>query len=176
MILKETIALLALPSHPCPRLPPCPSERLELLVHLSLTVRLGISRIACRPFGELCGFTGTAGAAQMLAVLADGGCSGDKERGALVAGASDALSGRLVDEFVAGAGADGQHALALGRLIGVLVGLLLLGRLLLGVARALFAAAVLALHTGAVGAVEGAAAVAAAVDTHANGLLDALDG
>lgn len=108
--------------------------------------------------------------------MADDGLGRDEDSGALVAGAPDALLGGLVDKFVSSAGADGEHALSLWLVGGILFGLLLLGRLLLGEARALLAAPVLALDTGPVGAIEGAAAVAGAVDTHANGLLDTLQG
>jgi hypothetical protein len=93
-----------------------------------------------------------------------------------MAGASDTLLGGLIDELVSSPGADGEHALSLGLVGSLLVGQLFLGRLLLGEARALFASPVLALHTGPVGAVKGAAAVAAAMYAHANGLLDTLEG
>lgn len=176
MVLEEAITLLTLPPHPRPGLPPCPSKRLQLSVHFCFTIRLGITGVSGWPLGKLCGLTGTLCASQVLAVLADGCLSRHKDSGADVAGASDALLGRLIDEFIASSGADSEHALSLGLVSRVLVGQLLFGRPLPGKARALFASPVLALHTGPVSAVEGAAAVAAAMYAHANGLLDTLEG
>lgn len=111
----------------------------------------------------------------MLAVLANGCLGGHKDGGTDVAGASDALLGGLIDEFISSSGADGEHALSLGVVSSVLVSQLVLGRLLSRETRTLLAAPVLALHTDPIGAVEGAAAVAAAMYTHANGLLDTLE-
>lgn len=174
MILEETVALFTLPANPGSGFSPCAPKRLELPVDLCFAVCLGVAGVSGGPFGELCGLAGARCASGMVAVLTDDCLGGNKDGGALVAGAPDALLGRLVDEFVSSAGADAEHALSLWLVGGVLFGLLLLGRLLLGKARALLAAPVLALDTGPVGAIEGAAAVAGAVDTHANGLLDTL--
>lgn len=174
MILEEAVALFTLPANPSSWFPPCAPKRLELPIDLCFAVCFGVAGVSGGPFGEFCGLAGTLCASGVMAVLADDGFGRDEDGGALVAGASDALLGRLVDEFVSSAGADGKHALSLWLVGGVLFGLLLLGRLLLGKARALLAAPVLALDTGPVGAIEGAAAVAGAVDTHANGLLDTL--
>jgi hypothetical protein len=176
VILEETATLLTLPTHPSSRFPPCSSKSFELAVNFCLAVGLSITRISGGPFGKLCGLASTSGASYMLAVLADGCLSGDEDGVALVAGAPDALLGGLIDEFVSGTGTDGEHALSLWLVGAFLFGLLLLGRLLLGIARTFLAASVLALDTGPVCTVEGAAAVAAAMDTHTDGLLDTLEG
>jgi len=176
MVLEEAVALVTLPPHPRPGLPPCPPKRLKLPIHFRFTVRLGIAGVSGRPFGQLCGFTRTLCASQMLAVVTDGCLGGHKDGGADVAGTSDALLGGLIDEFVSSSGADGQHAFSPGLVASVLVGQLVLGRLLSREARTLLAAPVLALDTGPVGAIESAASVAAAMYAHADGLLDTLEG
>lgn len=174
MILEETVALFALPANPGSWFPPCAPKCLELPVDLCFAVCFGVAGVSGGPFGEFCRLAGALCASGVVAVLADDSLGRNEDGGALVAGAPDALLGRLVNKFVSSAGADGEHALSLWLVGGVLFGLLLLGRLLLGKAGALLAAPVLALDTGPVGAIEGAAAVAGAVDTHANGLLDTL--
>lgn len=82
----------------------------------------------------------------MLAMLADVCCRRHEEALALVACASNPLLRRLVHELVSASGSDGEHPLSLGLLGAVFLGLPLLGRLLLWVARALLATLVFALH------------------------------
>ena len=115
----------------------------------------------------------------MAAGLADGSGGRDEQSLALVAIAAYTLLCRLVGQLLAIPGREGQHPLLLGQsLRSSLLGLdlcLLGGALLLGVAGALLAALVLAFGADLVGAVRGSAAVASAVDAHADGLLNTLD-
>jgi hypothetical protein len=92
-----------------------------------------------------------------------------------MAGTSDALSCGLIDQFIPTASTDGEHPLSLGLFHALFLGLLLLGCLFLGITRTLFAPLVFTLDTHLVRAVEGSAAMAAAVDTHTNRFLDTLD-
>lgn len=94
--------------------------------------------------------------------------------------ATHTLLRRLVGQLSAAPRRNRQHSLLLGQCLcsGSLLGLclrLFQGRLLLGIAWALFAALVLALCTLLVGAVRGSAAVTGAVHTHANRLFDTLN-
>ena len=176
MILKEAVTLLALPSHPRPRFTPRPPKLIQLLLHLGFAVRVGVARIPRRPFRELRRLTWTLRTSGMLALLAYGRRSRDERSFALVASASDALPRWLVQEFFAISSPDGKHSLPLGLLCAVLLRLLLLWCLLLWVARTLRAAFVLTLEAHLLGSIQCSAVVAAAVDTHADGLLHSLDG
>lgn len=193
MVEEEGVALFALPSHSCPRLPPCSSEPVELLFRLRVTVRLCIARVASRPFGEFGRFAGALGASDVFASLADGSRRGRKEGFALVTGTSDALPGRLVGQLGTGARGDGEHLASFDLVGNLLVPslflvLVLVGhgcrvrrrrrrrRLLLGIAWALFATLMLTLPARLVGPVHGSAAVAATVDSQPNRLFHPLNG
>jgi hypothetical protein len=176
MILKEAVTLLALPSHPRPRFTPRPPKFIQLLLHLSFAVRVGVARIPRRPFRELRRLTWTLRTPDMLALLAYGRRPRDEGSFALVASASDALPRWLIHEFFATSSPDGKHSLPLGLVCAVLLRLLLLWCFLLWVARTLRAALVLTLEAHLLGSIQCSAVVAAAVDTHADGLLHALDG
>ena len=167
------MALLAFPTHYASRLSPDASELFEFLgVHIVvLTVGCSVPRVAGGPLAAFGWVAWTLGASDMAARFAGGCCGGYKEGVALVAGAADALCGGLVGELVAVPGGDSQELLLL-RLVSSLCGFDLLARcLFLGVSWALLAALVLALHAHLIVAVESAAAVAAAVHAHADGLL-----
>ena len=171
--------MLTFPPHAGPWLPPYASRPLELALQLRLAVILGVARISIWPLVELGWLSRAFGAPDVTARLADGGGGRDEQGLALVAVAAHTLLRRLVGQLLAIPGGDGQHALLLGQgLCSSLLGLdlsLLGGAFLLGVAGALLATLVLALCADLVGAVRGSAAVAGAVDTHADGLFDALD-
>ena len=172
---KMAVALLAFPSNSLAWLSPRPPELFQLLLHLRVAISLHVARVARRPFLQFGGLARTFRAPDVPAVLADGGCCWDEQRLALVAGAPNALLGGLVDQLVASACRDGQDAPLLGLLHSLF--LLFLGQVaLLRVAGALLAALVLALRADLLWPVQGAAVVAAAMHTHADRLLDTLDG
>lgn len=178
------MALLALPAHDPPWLPPDAPKLLERLLHVAVVVVVvvavavgcNVAGVADGPLVALGGLARTFCAACMGAGGADGGRGRDEDGVALVAGAAHSLGGGVVGEVVAVAGGDGEELLLPGGVDGVLDVDLVLGlvggRLLLGVAGTVLAALVLALHAHLVVAIEGAAEVAAAVDAHADGLLD----
>lgn len=174
-IQEGPVAVFALPADAGSRFSPYASGPLPLHLHFHLAVVLGISRVAVGPFVELGRLSWAFCAPDVAATLAYGGRGRDEQSLALVAGTTHTLLGRLVGQLLAVLGGDGEDTLLLGQCVGLLC-LGLFGRaLLLGVAGALLAALVLALGTDLVGAVGGSAAVAGAVDTHADRLLDALD-
>src|SRR5690242_13444675 len=181
---EQTVALLALPAHDSPWLSPDAAKLLERLLHVpvvvvAVAVGCNVSGIASGPLVALGGLARTSGAAHMAAGGADGGRGRHEQGVAPVAGAAHSLGGGLVGELVAVACGDGEELLLPGRVDGVLLLVLDLGlvggRLLLGVAGTVLAALVLALHAHFVVAIQGAAEVAAAVDAHADGLLDTGD-
>ena len=111
---EDIVALFALPPHACAWLSPGPAGLVELLVRLRVTRRLDIARIALGPFGEFCGVAGALCAADVLAVLTDGGGMRDEERVAFVADAPNALLGGLEGELVALLCGDGEDLVAFG--------------------------------------------------------------
>lgn len=168
------MTLLTLPPYSCSRLSPGPPERVTLLFHLFITIRLDITGIACRPLGELCRLPRTLCASDVSTLLANGSSGRDELGLALVARASDALCGRLVCQLVTRSRGDGEDLLPLGLVGGVLCLQLLFWGLLPRVPRTLLAPLVVAVQAHLVRAIEGAAHVAAAVHSHADGLLDTL--
>lgn len=112
----------------------------------------------------------------MAARFADGGGRRNEQSLAFVTGAAHTLLRRLVGQFLPFPGGHSEHALLLRQGLCSCRLLCLVRRTLpLGVAGTLLAALVLALCTHLVGTVGGPAAVAGAVDTHADGLLDTLN-
>lgn len=189
MVDKQTIALFALPAHAHARFAPGATKLVELLFHFGVAGGGGfdVAGIAGGPFGALGGLAGTLGAADVVAGIADGGGGGGKQRLALVAASADALFGGLEGELGAGSCGEGEDFFAVdslddddvlveGGVCFLVLGFGLVVRLLLGrVAWTLFAALVVALFARLVCAVQTAAAMTAAVHTHANRLLYALD-
>ena len=148
------------------------SSRLDFCIARSFDV----SGISIGPFAQFGRLSWAFGAADMPALVADVGGGRDEESVALVAGTSDTLLDRLVDALLSRLGGDGQNLLLLlGRLGEFPLLSLLHGVLLQREAGALLAAPVLALGTHLVGAKGVPTVVAAAVDAHADGTLNALD-
>lgn len=179
---EVAVALFTLPAHPRPRLPPNATSFDRGTLDIGLALSFGIAGIPMRPLAQLGRVSRALCAAHVLAVLADGSGSRNKIGLALVAAAADALLDMAIDPLVAGLVGHGQEALLLAS-FGGLLGLLLLLQLgllgrrpILRVAGTLLAALVVALGADLVSTVAGAAVMAAAVDAHADGLLDALDG
>lgn len=168
------MALLALPAHPRSRFSPYAPGLLQLTLGLSFAARFDVAGIAIGPLVELGRLSRTLGAPDMATLLADGGGRRDEQGLALVAGAADALLSGLIDELSARLRGESEYPSLLGLLRGFLLFALLGGTLLLRIARALLAALVLAFGAYLVSTIGGAAAMAGAVHTHANGLLDAL--
>lgn len=173
---EVAVALFAFPAHPRSRLSPDATGFDGGTLDIGLALSFGVAGVAMRPLAQLGRVPGTLCAADVLALLADGGGSGDEVGLALMAATADTLLGMAIDPLVAGLVGHGQVALLLASFGGLL---LLLGlfsrRLPLREARTLLAALVVALDADLCGAVAGAAMVAGAVDAHTNGLLDALD-
>lgn len=177
VVVKEAIALLALPSHPLPGLSPCSSKLVKLLFHLGLAVRLSsISWIPIGPLIELGRLTWTFRTTDMLALIADVCRCGVEKFLAYVAGTADALPCGLVYQFVSASRSDGEHSLSFRLFHALLFSLLLLGRLLLRVSRTFLASLVLALQAHLVSAVKSSATMATTVDTHTDRLLHSLHG
>lgn len=180
---EQAVALLALPADSGSRLPPHAPCLLQFLLELRVAAGVDVAWVAVGPFVEFGGLPGALCASHVAALIADGGRGRDEHVVALVAGAADALRSLLVDQLATRLGLEGEKLLLLllgfggvGGSIGFGgLGQLFGGRLLLGVAGALFAALVLAVGADLVGAVGGSAVVAGAVDAHADGLLDSLD-
>jgi hypothetical protein len=166
-----------LPADPLPGFPPYAFCNGHVGLDFGITASLGVARIAIRPLVELRRLSRALGTAHVVALVADGGRGREEEGVAFVAGPPHALLGRLVDPLLAVPRLDGQELLPLLRRLALALvpGLALLDRrLLLGIAGALFAALVLAVGAGLVGAKRRAAVVAVSVDTHPDGLLNAL--
>ena len=170
---EQAMALLALPANPCSRLPPYASD---LIFHIGLAVGYDISRIAIGKFARFGGLSGALGAARMATLRACRSGRRDEQGLALVAGAAHTLPNRLVDAVLSVLVSHGQDfLLSLARLLSLWLFTLLTGLFLEWEAGALLAALVLAFDAGSLGAKGGTAMVAGAVDSHANGLLNALD-
>lgn len=170
------MTFFTLPPYSCSWFPPGPPEVVTLLFDFFITVRLNITRIACGPLGELCRLSGTLCTSDVSTLLADGS-SGRHEQGlALVARASDALRGWLVGQLVARPRGYGEDLLSLGLVGGILLFQLLFWGLLPRVSRAFLAPFVVTVQAHLARAIDGAAHVAAAVHSHADGLLHTLHG
>jgi hypothetical protein len=166
------VALFALPAYYAPWFPPDSAKILDLLLDFLVAFSLGISGVAGGPLVELSRLSRTLCTPDVLALLAGDGCGWGEQGLAFVAGAPHSLCCRLVCQLVARPGGEGQDLLSLGLLSSFCLFPLVAWRLLLGVPGTLLAALVLALHAYFVVAIEGSAAVTAAVDTHANGLFN----
>lgn len=171
------------PSHSLPWLPPDtlrPVSPRRLVVVVRRFVR-HVARIPIRPFLHLGRLPWTFGAACVLAILADRHRRRDEQRFALVAAATDPLSGMLIHQLASRLRLDRQHRLPslllpLLRWLRALALCFLYQSILLGrVAGALGATLVLTLRTDAVGSKGCAASMAAAVHAHANWLFHTLD-
>jgi len=173
---EHAVALFALPADPRAWLSPYASRLLQGTLELLVAVRLHVARIAIGPLAELRRVSGALDAPNMATLFAGGGGRRDEKAFAFVAGAADTLLWRLVGQFAARLCRDGQELLLLGSNGAFLLLLLSLvaGGPLLGIARALLAALVLALGAHLVDAVGSPAVVTSAVDAHADGFLDTL--
>lgn len=167
------MTLLALPAYYASWLPPDTAELIELLLLLNIvfTLSFDVAGVAGRPLVALRRLSWALGASRVIAGLAGGSCGRNEQGVALVAGAPDSLGSRLVCEFIAMPGGDGQDLLLLRLLNSLRLLALLPGCLLLGIPRALLATLVLALQAHLLVSIEGTTAVAASVHTHTDGLL-----
>lgn len=168
--------MLALPSHSRSWFSPCTSEFFELLLHLRVATGIDVTRVACGPLGQLCRFSRTLRAPDMSAFFTDSCCGRIKQRLALVAGASDSLFGWVVCQLVSRPCHDCEDLLPLRSVRGVLLLQLVFWCLLLRVSRTLLATLVVTLQAHFLSAKDGSTTMAAAMDAHADRLLDTLYG